>query len=68
GGEVVVWAVAGGESFGSAVGRWQWCCMSVAAGCNGDDDYGDIEMVVRGVERVPGVKWRRCGGDCEGSG
>nr|GEV96252.1 hypothetical protein [Tanacetum cinerariifolium] len=29
-------------------------------GC--DDDYGDVEMVVRGVERVPVVKWCCLGG------
>nr|GEU38384.1 hypothetical protein [Tanacetum cinerariifolium] len=62
GGEVVVWVVASGESGGGAVGRWQWCCMSVAVGCNGDDDNGDMEMVVRGEERVPVVGCRREGG------
>nr|GEX47013.1 hypothetical protein [Tanacetum cinerariifolium] len=30
------------------------------SGC--DDDYDDVEMVVRGVERVPVVKWCCLGG------
>nr|GEY43185.1 hypothetical protein [Tanacetum cinerariifolium]GEY43186.1 hypothetical protein [Tanacetum cinerariifolium] len=59
--EVVAWAVAGGESGGGAMGRWQWCCMSVAAGCNGDDDYGDMEMV--GCEVVA---WAVAGGESGG--
>nr|GEV59574.1 reverse transcriptase domain-containing protein [Tanacetum cinerariifolium] len=52
GGEVVVWAVAGGESGGGAVGRWQWCCMSVAAGCNGDDDGSGGDNGVVSVEMM----------------
>nr|GEW08705.1 hypothetical protein [Tanacetum cinerariifolium] len=48
-GEVVVWAVASGESGGGAVGRWQWCCMLVAAGCNdgsrGDNGVVSVEMM-----------------------
>nr|GFB35254.1 hypothetical protein [Tanacetum cinerariifolium] len=52
GGEVVVWAVAGGESGGGAVGRWQWCCMSVAAGCNGDDDGSGCDNGVVSVEMM----------------
>nr|GEZ04665.1 hypothetical protein [Tanacetum cinerariifolium] len=52
GGEVVVWAVAGDESGGGAVGRWQWCCMSVAAGCYGDDDGSRGDNGVVSVEMM----------------
>nr|GEW22886.1 retrovirus-related Pol polyprotein from transposon TNT 1-94 [Tanacetum cinerariifolium] len=51
-GEVVVWVVAGGESGGGAVGRWQWCCMSVVAGCNGDDDGSRVDNGVVSVEMM----------------